>query len=128
LAEDNPVNQEVGRSFIEILGYQVDVAENGADAIAAVRRTRYDLVIMDCQMPIMDGYQATLEIRRITATIHRLPIIALTANVMQEQVKKCREAGMEGLLAKPYSLEQLQSVIQRWLPQQETQPVEAITP
>jgi signal transduction histidine kinase/ligand-binding sensor domain-containing protein/CheY-like chemotaxis protein len=127
LAEDNPVNQEVGRSFIEILGYQVDVAENGADAIAAVRRTRYDLIFMDCQMPVMDGYQATLEIRRITAAVHRLPIIALTANAMQEQVAKCREAGMDDLLAKPYSLEQLQSMIRRWLPQQAPAPVEAST-
>jgi CheY-like chemotaxis protein len=122
LAEDNPVNQEVGRSFIEILGYQVDVVENGAAAVEAARRQRYDLIFMDCQMPEMDGYQATEEIRRVTANGRRMPIIALTANAMQEEAAKCRDAGMDDLLAKPFSLEQLRNMMARWLPQRDAPP------
>ncbi len=122
LAEDNPVNQEVGRSFIEILGYQVDVVENGAAAVEAARRQRYDLVFMDCQMPEMDGYQATEEIRRVTANGRRMPIVALTANAMQEEAAKCRAAGMDDLLAKPFSLEQLRNMMARWLPQRDAPP------
>jgi CheY-like chemotaxis protein len=116
LAEDNPVNQDVARSMLEILGCQVDVVETGREAIGSVTQaspTSYDLVLMDCQMLDLDGYTATQVIRDSGYT--QLPIIALTANALEGDRERCLAAGMNDYLSKPFSQEQLQQVVRRWL-------------
>jgi two-component system sensor histidine kinase/response regulator len=103
LAEDNVVNQRVASGVLEKLGHKVDVVANGADAVAAWRTGRYHLILMDCQMPVMDGYQATREIRAREQGEgkRRTPIVALTADAMQGSDKLCIDAGMDGYLSKP---------------------------
>ncbi len=128
VAEDNTINQEVARTFVEMLGYQVDIVENGAAAVQASQRIAYDLILMDCQMPVMDGYQAAREIRRVQPTSGGIPIVALTANAMKEEKEKCRAAGMNDLLAKPFLLEQLQAVLSRWIPGADRTPPAAAGP
>lgn len=116
LAEDNPVNQEVARTFLTRLGLRVDIANNGAEVLAMTVARRYDLILMDCQMPVMDGYQTTAAIRqRETGASGRLPIIALTANAMEGERCKCLAAGMDDYLSKPYSRAQLETTLARWL-------------
>ncbi len=100
VVEDNSVNQQVTRRFLERLGCDVDVAENGQRAVEFCARTRYDLILMDVQMPVMDGLAATREIRRHEAG-RRTPIIALTASAMTDELERCIAAGMDGLLTKP---------------------------
>jgi len=116
LAEDNPVNQEVARTFLTRLGLRVDIANNGAEVLALTEARRYDLILMDCQMPVMDGYQTTAAIRqRETGASGRLPIVALTANAMEGERCKCLAAGMDDYLSKPYSRAQLETTLARWL-------------
>ncbi len=116
LAEDNPVNQEVARTFLTRLGLRVDIASNGAEVLALTEARRYDLILMDCQMPVMDSYQATAAIRQRQADASgRLPIIALTANAMEGERCKCLAAGMDDYLSKPYSRAQLETTLARWL-------------
>jgi CheY-like chemotaxis protein len=118
--EDNFVNQEVAVGMLEGLGYRVDTADNGRAGLEAIIRKRYALVLMDCQMPEMDGYAATRAVRAreaaLSDTLPRLPIIALTANTMVGDREKCLAAGMDDYLGKPYSQEQLHELLQRWLP------------
>ena len=117
LAEDNLVNQEVAKAMLARLGVRVRVAPNGEQAVALLQAEDYDLVLMDCQMPVMDGYQATAAIRELEAVQSgHVPIIALTANAMAEDRNRCLVAGMDDYLAKPYSLTHLQTVLSRWLP------------
>ena len=117
LAEDNPVNQVLAKAILTSLGLTVDVANNGAQALALVAKNAYDVVFMDCQMPVMDGYQATAAIRaRQAEGVKRVPIVALTANAMEGDRAQCLAAGMDDYLAKPYSKNQLQQVLMRWLP------------
>ena len=117
LVEDNAVNQGVAKAMLRKLGLKMQLACNGAEAVELVREEQFDLVLMDCQMPVMDGYEATAIIRSLPndrgAT---LPIIALTANAMQGDEQKCLEAGMNAFLAKPYTLAMLRVAIARWLP------------
>ncbi len=101
VVEDNLVNQQVTRRFLERLGCEVDVAENGQRAVEFCARERYDLVLMDVQMPIMDGLAATREIRAQESAGRRVPIIALTASAMTDELERCLAAGMDGLLTKP---------------------------
>ena len=116
LAEDNLVNQEVAKAIIGSLGLRVDIANNGAEALALVAKQAYDVVLMDCQMPVMDGYRATAAIRAGEAdSAKRLPIVALTANAMEGDRTQCLAAGMDDYLGKPYSRSQLQQVLSRWL-------------
>jgi signal transduction histidine kinase/ligand-binding sensor domain-containing protein/CheY-like chemotaxis protein/HPt (histidine-containing phosphotransfer) domain-containing protein len=115
LAEDNLVNQKVARGTLEKIGYKVDVVSNGAEAIAAWQTGRYRLILMDCQMPVMDGYQATREIRLRETGASRIPIIALTADAMHGAEKQCREAGMDDYLTKPLDRSRLGEVIDRHL-------------
>ncbi|MCC6244825.1 MAG: response regulator [Gemmatimonadaceae bacterium] len=103
VAEDNPVNQLVVRAMLERLGMTVRVVQDGAQAVAEVQTHQLDLVLMDCQMPIMDGYDATMAIRALDTDASRLPIIALTANALSEDQERCLSAGMNGYLAKPVS-------------------------
>jgi len=117
LAEDNPVNQEVAIAMLASLGLAVDVAVNGDEALAMSERARYDLVLMDCQMPVMDGYEATGRLRaREAGGAARLPVIALTANAMGGDRERCLAAGMDDYVSKPYTKQQLREALARWLP------------
>ncbi len=102
VAEDHPVNQEIVRAILERAGFAVDVVSDGVDALAAVQQRNYDLVLMDVQMPGMDGMTATRRIRALQHPARRIPIIAMTANVMPDQVRALREAGMDAHVAKPF--------------------------
>jgi two-component system sensor histidine kinase/response regulator len=113
LAEDNPVNQEVAVSLLEHVGLAVATANDGAQAIAMVESGHFDLVLMDMQMPRVDGLEAT---RAIRATHHALPIIAMTANAFVEDRQACMDAGMNDHLAKPFQPEALYALLLRWLP------------
>jgi signal transduction histidine kinase/CheY-like chemotaxis protein/HPt (histidine-containing phosphotransfer) domain-containing protein len=116
LVEDNPINQGVAKAMLAKLGLQFQVADDGAQAVDLVKQADFDLVLMDCQMPVMDGYEATAAIRALPAGRGAaLPIVALTANAMQGDEQLCRDAGMNGFLAKPYSLASLQATLAGWL-------------
>jgi two-component system sensor histidine kinase/response regulator len=116
LVEDNPINQGVAKAMLAKLGLQWQLASDGAQAVDQVREHDFDLVLMDCQMPVMDGYQATAAIRGLPGGRgEKLPIIALTANAMQGDEQTCRDAGMNGFLAKPYSLAELRATLAGWL-------------
>ncbi|MDX1694096.1 MAG: response regulator [Ketobacteraceae bacterium] len=116
VVEDNRINREVAIGRLKAMGYRVSVAENGERALELVNAHDFDLVFMDCQMPVLDGYQTTMKIRQQEAFSRgRLPIIAMTAHVLPGDVEACRKAGMDDYIAKPFKTEQLQEVIQRWL-------------
>jgi two-component system, sensor histidine kinase len=121
LVEDNPVNQVVSRAMLEYLGCQTDIAGNGREALEAFSRIPYDLILMDCQMPEMDGYEATRAIREKEATgsgdrsLSHTPIIALTAHAMEGDRQICLDAGMDDYLSKPYKPNDLYSVLARWI-------------
>jgi signal transduction histidine kinase/CheY-like chemotaxis protein len=117
LVEDNAVNQEVATAMLAKLGLHVTLAEHGARALEQVRAAPFDLVLMDCQMPVMDGYEATAAIRRLPDARAALPIIALTANAMQGDEQRCLAAGMNAFLSKPFTLAQLRALLLRWLPE-----------
>ena len=113
LVEDNPVNQKVARRFLERLGCEVTVAENGVESIAAWESGDFKIVLMDVQMPVMDGYTATRHIREREGGRRRTPIVALTANAMTGQLERCLDAGMDGLLTKPLAVDRLQEILER---------------
>ena len=116
VAEDNLINQKVILGILSKLGLTVTVADNGAEAFAFVEKNAYDLIFMDCQMPVMDGYEATQKIRDYENSIGRkTPIIALTANAMKNDKEACFAAGMDDYLAKPIKVELLTSALQKWL-------------
>jgi signal transduction histidine kinase/DNA-binding response OmpR family regulator/HPt (histidine-containing phosphotransfer) domain-containing protein len=117
LVEDNPVNREVAVGMLESLGCVTHTAENGWLALEAMNNAAYDAVLMDCQMPVMDGLTATTELRRReqNAGGARLPIIALTANAMEGDRERCLAAGMDDFLSKPFSQQQLAGLLKRWL-------------
>jgi CheY-like chemotaxis protein len=118
LAEDNVVNQKVASRVLEKEGFVVDVAGDGRQAVDAWKRGAYDLILMDCQMPQLDGYEATREIRREerdTGAVSRIPIIALTAHAMKGAAEDCRRAGMDDYLTKPLDREQLRRCLKQHL-------------
>ena len=113
LVEDHPINQKLAIVLIEQLGYRVDLAEDGQQAIVAADRQRYDLIFMDVQMPVLNGYEATKAIRRGSGFNHSTPIVALTANAMPSDKESCFAAGMTDFLTKPFTKDALKRVIER---------------
>ena len=115
VVEDNAVNRELLTTLLTPFGVEIDTADDGAEAIEAVGRGRYDIILMDMQMPVMDGLTATRRIRDLRdRDAAATPIVAMTANVLPEQVARCREAGMDDHLGKPINLPQLLAAIDRW--------------
>ena len=127
LAEDYPTNQMIAKRHLEHAGYQVDLAEDGKQAVDAFKRYHYELIFMDVQMPAMDGYQATkaireleselalMENRKIGETIPRVPIIAMTAHALRENEELCLASGMDDFLTKPFTREDLLAMASKWL-------------
>jgi PAS domain S-box-containing protein len=115
LAEDDEVNQFVALRELEYLGYRVHAVNNGEEVLRAIKREKYDLVLMDCNMPNIDGFEASEKIRLQEGAYEHLPIIALTAYARKEDVERCLAAGMDDFLAKPFTVEDLEEVLDRWL-------------
>jgi signal transduction histidine kinase/CheY-like chemotaxis protein/HPt (histidine-containing phosphotransfer) domain-containing protein len=115
LVEDNKMNQLVSTKLLEKLGFAYDIANHGGEAVQAVEATHYDAILMDCQMPQMDGYEATAEIRRLEGTARHTPIIAMTAAAMEGDRERCLDAGMDDYITKPVRLEAVAGVLQRWV-------------
>lgn len=116
VVEDNLVNQKVAVRLLSCLGCTTEVANNGAEAVEIAEKRQCDLVLMDCHMPVMDGFEATKAIRKIDRAGWRVPIIALTANVLLDQRAKCLAAGMDDYLSKPVRKDALDAMLQKWVP------------
>ncbi|MEI7556738.1 PAS domain S-box protein [Candidatus Chlorohelix sp.] len=117
VAEDHPLNQHLIKTQLTKLGYACRIVWNGQETLEAFAKGGYSLILMDCQMPVMDGYTATAHIRRLEkAGMGRIPIVALTANAMPEERKRCLDAGMDEYLSKPVKLETLRQTLENWLP------------
>jgi len=116
LVEDNATNRRVAELFLERAGCEVVLAVDGAEALAVLEKRRFDLVLMDVQMPVMDGLEATRRIRQDIAGGARIPIVGLTASALKEQVEACRAAGMDDVIAKPIERERLEAMLERYAP------------
>jgi PAS domain S-box-containing protein len=114
LVDDNTINQKVGTRVLAKLGCRVDVAGDGREAVQMYRNLPYDVVFMDCQMPEMDGYEATGEIRRIESGEQRTPIVAMTANAMEGDRQRCLDSGMDDFVSKPIREERVREALERW--------------
>ena len=120
MVEDHPVNQILARTALQRLGCEVTIASGGKEGVEAATSQAYDLVLMDCQMPDVDGYEATRQIRAweskqdTSLERERMPIVALTAHAMPGDREKCQAAGMDDYLSKPFSGQDLLEVLQRW--------------
>jgi CheY-like chemotaxis protein len=115
LVEDYPVNQELTKEMLEMLGCHVEIAENGKEALEILKDKKFDLIFMDIQMPEMDGYDATRQIRKMDPSIRGVPIVALTANALQGDREKCLSAGMDEYISKPFRLSDLEAVLSKLL-------------
>ncbi|MGR3293325.1 MAG: response regulator, partial [Candidatus Scalindua sp.] len=116
LAEDNIINQKIALRILDKkLGYHADVVSNGREALDSLKKLDYDLVLMDCQMPEIDGYEATRTIRDVNSTVrnHKIPIVAMTANAMKGDREKCLDAGMDDYITKPINVQELAETIER---------------
>lgn len=121
LVEDNPINQQLALRVLDKLGYEADAVVNGTLALPAVQKYPYDLILMDCQMPEMDGYTATAEIRKFEQNKHKhTPIIAMTAHALKGDREKCISAGMDDFISKPFDIHCLAEKIEEWLKQGNT--------
>jgi CheY-like chemotaxis protein len=130
VVEDNLINQQVALGILQIQGYRVTVANNGREALDAYAQGAFDLILMDCQMPEMDGFEATVQIRRREQSSggRRVPIVALTANAMAQDREECLNAGMDDHLAKPFSMQTMQEMLDRWMPQTTPKPLPVAVP
>jgi CheY-like chemotaxis protein/HPt (histidine-containing phosphotransfer) domain-containing protein len=115
LAEDNTVNQRVACLMVERMGFEIEVVGDGQAAVAAVATGRYDAVLMDCRMPIMDGFEATAAIRSMEADGRRIPIIALTGSALESDRRRCLAVGMDGHVAKPIQLDELAQALDQFV-------------
>ncbi len=113
MAEDNPINQKVGKLILQRAGFVIDLVEDGSEALAAQRAEPYDLILMDCQMPIMDGFEASRQIRQLDGP--QPVIVAVTANALVGERERCLKAGMNDYLSKPFQAEQLIGVVKKWI-------------
>jgi diguanylate cyclase (GGDEF)-like protein len=118
LAEDNLINQEVAKGILKVIGCEAEIAHSGTEAVDKSAAHSFDLILMDCHMPGMDGFEAAAKIRQREAAgdLGRVPIIALTADVQKGVIEQCTAAGMDGYLSKPYTRKQLQQLLTQWLP------------
>jgi CheY-like chemotaxis protein len=116
VVEDNPVNQKVVCHMLRKMGFTVELADDGRAGVEMLGQGAFDAVLMDCQMPVMDGYEATRAIRGLDDEVSRIPIIALTANAMDGDREKCLAAGMDDYLSKPAKADQLREVLNKWIP------------
>ncbi|MBU6951257.1 cache domain-containing protein [Hahella sp. HN01] len=119
LVEDHPINQEYAVELLNMIGITADIAENGREALTRLAKNHYDMVLMDCQMPVMDGYETAMAIRAAEQShpgSRRLPIVALTANALPGDQQRCMDSGMDDFLAKPFNIQQLYASLARWLP------------
>jgi two-component system, sensor histidine kinase and response regulator len=117
LAEDNIINQKVAQHLLKSLGYKADVVADGLEAVRALEMIDYDLVLMDCMMPEMNGFEATAKIRDHGSNVlnHNVPIIAMTANATSEDREKCLAVGMDDYMSKPVKKEIMSDLIEKWL-------------
>jgi CheY-like chemotaxis protein len=116
VADDNAVNQKVAVRMLESLGLRADVAVNGQDAVRMTQRTRYDMILMDWQMPVMNGAEAAVEIRRQEGSGRHTPIVSMTAEWSNECLQECLDCGMDDILHKPFQMQALAEVVRRWCP------------
>jgi CheY-like chemotaxis protein len=115
VVEDDFANQRVASLFLKKLGYESDIAENGQQALNMTAQQAYQLIFMDCQMPVMDGFEAARQIRSLPSDNQNVPIIALTANVVNGIVDDCKQAGMNDVLNKPIQLQTIKDMLDSWL-------------
>jgi CheY-like chemotaxis protein len=114
VAEDNKINQLLAQSLLRRGGHRVTIVTDGAQAVAAVQRGEFDLVLMDVHMSDVDGFEATRRIRALPGTLCRIPVVALTADALEGDRRKCIEAGMDDYLSKPIDVNQLRAALERW--------------
>ena len=127
VAEDNSISTKVIRGMLGKLNLNPDTASNGEEALLAMKAQRYDLVLMDCEMPILDGFSATQQLRAWEVSHQRIrtPVVALTAHILSEHKERARQAGMDGHMAKPVELSQLRELVEYWVAQRQPQPERA---
>ena len=113
MAEDNMINQRVGKLILQRAGFNIDLAGDGMETLEAHKKQPYDLILMDCQMPIMDGFEASREIRRLA--LPQPAIVAVTANALVGERERCLNAGMDDYLSKPFQAEQLVAIVIKWI-------------